>query len=121
MTPGRRASISSCVWLGWSSYCAGSARTTCASTFIDADVPPVICNRGNLENAILNLALEARHAMPEGGWLSIRAAPSRDSDDTATGVALRAGALPALRTRSEIGSCVTSVAGPHGCAQLYER
>jgi signal transduction histidine kinase len=56
---------------------------------VDADVPPVICNRGNLENAILNLALNARDAMPEGGALAIQATSSRDSDDTVTGVALR--------------------------------
>jgi signal transduction histidine kinase len=56
---------------------------------VDADVPPVTCNRWNLENAILNLALNARDAMPEGGSLSIRATSSRDSDDTVTGVALR--------------------------------
>jgi signal transduction histidine kinase len=55
----------------------------------DADMPPVICNRGNLENAILNLALNARDAMPDGGTLSIRATASRDGDGVATGVALR--------------------------------
>ncbi|HEX5959045.1 MAG TPA: ATP-binding protein [Hyphomicrobiaceae bacterium] len=55
----------------------------------DAGMPPVNCHRGNLENAILNLALNARDAMPEGGVLSIRAAASRDRDGTVTGVALR--------------------------------
>jgi signal transduction histidine kinase len=55
----------------------------------DADMPPVICNRGNLENAILNLVLNARDATPKGGALSIRATASRDGDGTVTGVALR--------------------------------
>lgn len=55
----------------------------------DTDIPPVICNRASLENAILNLALNARDAMPEGGELSIRATASRDGDGAATGVALR--------------------------------
>src|SRR5262245_4812536 len=55
----------------------------------DADLPPVICDRGDFENAILNLALNARDAMPEGGALSIRATASRDGDGVLTGVALR--------------------------------
>jgi signal transduction histidine kinase len=55
----------------------------------DGDMLPVICNRGNLENAILNLALNARDAMPDGGALSIRATASRDGDGAQTGVALR--------------------------------
>ncbi|MGE0628779.1 MAG: sensor histidine kinase [Hyphomicrobiaceae bacterium] len=44
----------------------------------DADVPLVVCNRSDLENAVLNLALNARDAMPERGTLSITAAPRRN-------------------------------------------
>jgi signal transduction histidine kinase len=55
----------------------------------DSGMPRVICNRGNLENAILNLALNACDAMPEGGVLSIGATASRDGDGPVTGVALR--------------------------------
>lgn len=56
---------------------------------VDADVPRVMCNRWNLENAILNLALNARDAMPKDGLLSITATPSCDGNDVVTGVVLR--------------------------------
>ena len=55
---------------------------------VAADMPPVFCNRWNLENAILNLALNARDAMPEGGVLSLMAVPSLHRGVMA-GVALR--------------------------------
>ena len=45
---------------------------------VDADVPPVVCNRSALEGAILNLALNARDAMPDPGTLSISAMPCRN-------------------------------------------
>jgi signal transduction histidine kinase len=55
---------------------------------VAADTPPVFCNRWNLENAILNLALNARDAMPEGGALSITATPCCNRGKV-TGVVLR--------------------------------
>ena len=55
---------------------------------VTADTPPVFCNRRNLENAILNLALNARDAMTDGGVLSITATPCSNRG-VVTGVALR--------------------------------
>lgn len=44
---------------------------------VDVDVPPVVCNRSDLEAAILNLVLNARDAIPGRGMLSIAAMPRR--------------------------------------------
>ncbi len=45
---------------------------------VATDIPQIICNRPNLENALLNLALNARDAMPNGGVLSIRVVACKD-------------------------------------------
>jgi len=45
---------------------------------VDEDVPSVVCNRSDLESAILNLVLNARDAMAGQGRLSIGAAPRRN-------------------------------------------
>jgi signal transduction histidine kinase len=54
----------------------------------DADMPRVVCSRLSLENAILNLALNARDATPKGGALSIRATSSRNRKNIVTGITL---------------------------------
>ncbi len=41
--------------------------------FVPDGLPPVLCDPSQLHNAILNLALNARDAMPQGGTLSIGA------------------------------------------------
>ncbi|MGA7339349.1 MAG: ATP-binding protein, partial [Terracidiphilus sp.] len=43
------------------------------TTRCDPDLPPVLADAAGLETALLNLALNARDAMPKGGTLNIRA------------------------------------------------
>lgn len=45
-------------------------------------LPPILVDPVQLENALLNLAVNARDAMPEGGRLVIRAAPGAAEDGT---------------------------------------
>ena len=44
-------------------------------SLVASDLPPIRCDRLQLENVLLNLALNARHAMPRGGTLMIEAVP----------------------------------------------
>jgi signal transduction histidine kinase/ActR/RegA family two-component response regulator len=59
---------------------AETVRAICARTFhrqiaievkADADVPPVLGDAGEIEQALLNLCINARDAMPSGGTLEI--------------------------------------------------
>ncbi|MEI9989871.1 MAG: ATP-binding protein [Rhizomicrobium sp.] len=48
---------------------------------LDGDLPPVFCDVREFENAVLNLVVNAREAMPEGGELCIAASRGGLEDD----------------------------------------
>jgi CheY-like chemotaxis protein len=56
-----------------------------------ADIPAVYADPGQLEGALVNLALNSRDAMPRGGRLSITATEARQRSDDSGNVPLLAG------------------------------
>jgi PAS domain S-box-containing protein len=44
------------------------------TTFVDDNLPPIYGDRGQIEQAIVNLAVNACDAMPDGGHITLRAA-----------------------------------------------
>jgi PAS domain S-box-containing protein len=62
------------------------------ATVLAPDLPPIMVDPGQLQNALLNLAINARDAMPEGGRLTIEAAEAElDADAAAARPGLRPG------------------------------
>jgi len=55
---------------------------------VGPDLPAVTCNRLNLQSALMNLLLNARDAMPDGGVVSVRASAVHDGR-VATEIELR--------------------------------
>ncbi len=49
-------------------------------TMLDPDAGLALCDENQLENAILNLAINARDAMPDGGTLTVATGLSREPD-----------------------------------------
>jgi len=75
-----------------------------------ADCPPVLADAGQLESALLNIAINARDAMPEGGllWFACREVPARSPD------------LPAELAEVEGTSYVAIAVGDTGCGMPEE-
>jgi signal transduction histidine kinase len=62
--------------------------TVVLETTIAEQLPAVRCDRGDLENVLLNLAINAREAMPGGGRLKIEASADRTTGRVAGGVTI---------------------------------
>ncbi|MGD9831530.1 MAG: ATP-binding protein [Piscinibacter sp.] len=75
-----------------------------------AECPPVLADAGQLESALLNIAINARDAMPEGGllWFACREVPARSPD------------LPAELAEAEGTSYVAIAVGDTGCGMPEE-
>jgi signal transduction histidine kinase len=58
---------------------------------IAADLPPVLADKGQLETALVNLATNARDAMPEGGTLCFTVVPDTVQESDAHPADLRGG------------------------------
>src|SRR3546814_8738088 len=77
-----------------------------------ADLWPVLADGNQVENALLNLVINARDAMPSGGKLTIRTACAHFGGKTAADRALEPGAYLAVSV-SDTGTGMTEIGREH--------
>jgi nitrogen-specific signal transduction histidine kinase/CheY-like chemotaxis protein len=68
-------------------------------------LPPLFADRGQLETVLVNLATNARDAMPSGGTLTLRA----DAEMVSAGLPHPSGLAPGLYIRIEVGDTGTGM------------
>jgi CheY-like chemotaxis protein len=85
-------------------------------TALAADLWPIMADYGQLEQVLVNLAINARDAMPEGGTLTLDT-ENVDADDVY--VAARAGLAPGRYVRLRVSDTGTGMA-PEVAARAFE-
>jgi signal transduction histidine kinase len=69
------------------------------STHFPLDLPPVCADPGQIEQVLLNLVLNARDAMPEGGVIGVEAAAARLDAEAAALAGVKTGDYVVIRVR----------------------
>jgi signal transduction histidine kinase len=82
---------------------------------IAPDLPPVCADPGQIEQVLLNLALNARDAMPEGGAITVEAAAATLDAEAAALAGVRPGHYVVIRVR-DTGAGMT----PDVQARIFE-
>jgi PAS domain S-box-containing protein len=77
---------------------------------VAADCPPCLADPGQLESALLNIAINARDAMPEGGLLRFVATPCATPPPSADGTTWRRGGVALSVQDSGVGMSEAVVA-----------
>ncbi len=85
-------------------------------TALAADLSPIMADYGQLEQVLVNLAINARDAMPEGGTLTLDT-ENVDADDAY--VAVRAGLAPGRYVRLRVSDTGTGMT-PEIAARAFE-
>jgi CheY-like chemotaxis protein len=79
---------------------------------LDYDIAPVLADAGQMEQVILNLVLNARDAMPNGGAIDVALSPVELSDDATVSPPLPPGSYVGLSV-SDMGTGIAAGDLPH--------
>jgi PAS domain S-box-containing protein len=79
----------------------------------DQDTPPVLADRGQLEQVIVNLAVNARDAMPDGGTLTIETRPQTVEQGNSTPDGLEPGSSYACLAVTDTGTGIDDATQAH--------